>query len=54
MRSGADAAHITGMPGTLILDSAAELAATAAHLSVLTENNDAGYPVFRMLTPHLA
>jgi hypothetical protein len=42
------------MPGTLILDSAAELAATAAHLSVLTENNDAGFPVFRMLTPHLA
>lgn len=42
------------MPGTLTLDSAAELAATLAHTSVLVGVVDAGYPAFTTLTPHLA
>ena len=45
---------MTGMPGTLTLDSSAELAATLAHTSALLEIADAGYPSFTTLTPHLA
>ena len=47
------AAHITDMPAPLTLDSAAELAATLAHTSALLEIDDAGYPAFATLTPHL-
>jgi len=42
------------MTGALILDHAAELAATVAHMSFLAEGDDCGYPIFRTLTPHLA
>jgi hypothetical protein len=41
------AAHITGMPATLTITSAAELAATLAHTSALLGDDDAGYPAFR-------
>jgi hypothetical protein len=41
------------MPGPLTLDSAAELAATLAHTSALLGIDDAGYPAFATLTPHL-
>ena len=48
------AAHITGMPAALTVDSAAELAATLAHTSALLREDDSGYPAFRTVTPHLA
>jgi len=41
------------MPGILTLESAAELAATLAHTSALLGIDDAGYPAFATLTPHL-
>ena len=47
------AAHITDMPAPLTLHGAAELAATLAHTSALLEIDDAGYPAFATLTPHL-
>ena len=47
------AAHITGMPGTLTISSATELAATLAHTSALLGEDDAGYPAFPILTRHL-
>jgi hypothetical protein len=42
------------MPGTLTVDSAAELAATLAHTSAMLDVDEAGYPAFVTLTPHLA
>jgi len=48
------AAHITGMPAALTVDSVAELAATLAHTSALLREDDSGYPAFRTVTPHLA
>lgn len=41
------------MPGTLTLQSAAELAATLAHTSALLADIDAGYPAFTTMTSHL-
>lgn len=52
-RPAAVAAHITGMPAAMTVDSAAELAATLAHTSALLHSDDAGYPAFRTVTPHL-
>ena len=37
----------------MTVDRAAELAATLAHTSALLGNDDAGYPAFRTVTPHL-